>query len=139
MAQHDGFDIRGYCRLVEMQPTEKQLEILAADGHLLVMGGPGSGKTTVSILKAAQIAERKLRAEQKVLFLSFARATVSRVVEAIEFEQRIPREFKRQSKLKPIIPFFAYSKLPRLSTRPSEKACHPNAARGGNLAFSYPP
>jgi len=79
-----------------MQLTEKQLEIMAAEGHLLVTGGPGSGKTTVSILKAAQIAEQHLRPGQKVLFLSFARATVSRVVEAIEYEQQIPREQKRR-------------------------------------------
>ena len=79
-----------------MQLTEKQLEIMAADGHLLVTGGPGSGKTTVSILKAAQIAGRDLRPGQKLLFLSFARATVSRVIEAIEYEQKIPREQKKR-------------------------------------------
>ena len=73
-----------------MQLTEKQLEIMAAQGHLLVTGGPGSGKTTVSILKAAEIAKQHLGPGQKVLFLSFARATVSRVVEAIEYEQQIP-------------------------------------------------
>lgn len=73
-----------------MQLTETQREILEADGCLLVTGGPGSGKTTVSILKAARIAERDLKPGQKVLFLSFARATVSRVVEAIEHEQSIP-------------------------------------------------
>ena len=63
-----------------MQLTEKQREIMDGAGHLLVTGGPGSGKTTVSILKAAQIAEQELRPGQKVLFLSFARATVSSVV-----------------------------------------------------------
>lgn len=79
-----------------MQLTEKQLEIMAASGHLLATGGPGSGKTTVSILKVAHIAEHDLRPGQKILFLSFARATVSRVVEAIEYEQQIPREQKRR-------------------------------------------
>lgn len=78
-----------------MKLTEKQSTVLAARGHLLVMGGPGSGKTTISILKAAKIVEFELRPEQKVLFLSFARATVSRVVEAIEYEQKIPHEQKR--------------------------------------------
>lgn len=78
-----------------MRLSEKQLQIMVAEGHLLVTGGPGSGKTTVSILKAAQIAEQCLRAGQKVLFLSFARATVSRVVQAIEYEQQIPHEQKR--------------------------------------------
>jgi DNA helicase II / ATP-dependent DNA helicase PcrA len=78
-----------------MELSKGQLEILETDGHLLVRGGPGSGKTTVSILKAARIAERDVRAGQKILFLSFARATVSRVVEAIEFEQKIPPAQKR--------------------------------------------
>ncbi len=89
-----------------MQLTDKQLEIMAADGHLLVTGGPGSGKTTVSILKAAQIAERRLRPGQKVLFLSFARATVSRVVETIEYEQQIPREQKRRIDVETYHSFF---------------------------------
>ena len=66
-----------------MKLTKKQLEIMDAAGHLLVTGGPGSGKTTVAILKAAQFAEFDLQPGQKILFLSFARATVSRVVEAI--------------------------------------------------------
>jgi DNA helicase-2/ATP-dependent DNA helicase PcrA len=79
-----------------MQLSEKQREIMAAEGHLLVTGGPGSGKTTISILKAADIAARCLRPGQKILFLSFARATVSRVIEAIEYEQRIPREHRRR-------------------------------------------
>ena len=77
-----------------MQLTEKQQKIMLVEGHLLVMGGPGSGKTTVSILKAARIAKHGLRPGQKVLFLSFARATVARVIQAIEYEQQIPREQK---------------------------------------------
>ena len=95
-----------------MQLTEKQLEIMDANGHLLVTGGPGSGKTTISILKAAKIAERDLRPGQKILFLSFARATVSRVVEAIEYEQHIPREKKRRIDVETYHSFFgAFLKL----------------------------
>ncbi|TCO76830.1 DNA helicase-2/ATP-dependent DNA helicase PcrA [Plasticicumulans lactativorans] len=78
-----------------MELTKGQLDIMNADGHLLVSGGPGSGKTTISILKAAQIAERNIRPGQKILFLSFARATVSRVVEAIEYERNIAPSTKR--------------------------------------------
>jgi DNA helicase II / ATP-dependent DNA helicase PcrA len=89
-----------------MELTKNQLEIISADGHLLVTGGPGSGKTTVSILKAAKIAERGLRPGQKVLFLSFARATVSRVMEAIEYEQQIPREQKRRIDVETYHSFF---------------------------------
>jgi len=77
-----------------MELTEGQLEVMTADGHLLVTGGPGSGKTTISIIKAAKIAEQNLHAGQKILFLSFARATISRVVEAIEYEQNISSSVK---------------------------------------------
>lgn len=89
-----------------MQLSEKQLEVMNADGHILVTGEPGSGKTTVSILKAAQIAELHLRPGQKILFLSFARATVSRVVEAIEYEQRIPAAQKRRISVETYHSFF---------------------------------
>jgi DNA helicase-2/ATP-dependent DNA helicase PcrA len=79
-----------------MTPDEKQLQIIITGGHLLVTGGPGSGKTTVSILKGADVANRKLRAGQRILFLSFARATVSRVIEAIEHEHKLPRKLKNR-------------------------------------------
>jgi DNA helicase-2/ATP-dependent DNA helicase PcrA len=75
-----------------MKLTKKQQNVMDAQGHLLVIGGPGSGKTTVSILKAGDIAMTGLSPGQKALFLSFARATVSRVIEAIEHEQQIPRD-----------------------------------------------
>lgn len=68
-----------------LELTQGQQDILAASGHLLVKGGPGSGKTTVSILKAGRMAAG-LRPGQRVLFLSFARATVARVLEAISEE-----------------------------------------------------
>jgi len=75
--------------------TETQKEILQATGHQLVTGGPGSGKTTVSILKAAKIVREELKPGQRILFLSFARATVSRVLEAIDEENAITREERR--------------------------------------------
>ena len=71
-------------------------QAIATDGHMLVTGGPGSGKTTVSIIKAARFAEHNLRPGQLVLFLGFARATVSRVIEAIEYERKIPPEQKKR-------------------------------------------
>lgn len=89
-----------------MELTEKQIEVMEADGNLLVTGGPGSGKTTVSIRKAAWIAEHHLRPGQKILFLSFARATVSRVVEAIEYEQKIPPAQKRRIDVETYHSFF---------------------------------
>ncbi len=75
-------------------------------GHLLVTGGPGAGKTTISILKAAKHSKSDLRPGQKILFLSFARATVSRVIEAIEYEQRIPREQKNRIDVETYHAFF---------------------------------
>ena len=64
--------------------SDKKKGILAYDGHLLVKGGPGSGKTTVSIIKADRVVSEAVRPGQKVLFLSFARATVTRVIEALD-------------------------------------------------------
>jgi DNA helicase-2/ATP-dependent DNA helicase PcrA len=86
--------------------TAKQKQILDAGGHLLVTGGPGSGKTTVSILKAARAVESSLKSEQKVLFLSFARATVSRVLEAIEQERGVSKSTKRRIEVDTYHSFF---------------------------------
>jgi len=89
-----------------MEISERQREVMLANGHLLVVGGPGSGKTTISILKAGQFADRNLRLSQKVLFLSFARATISRVIEAIDSEKKIPREHKRRIDVETYHSFF---------------------------------
>lgn len=89
-----------------MELTPKQKEILDAGGHLLVTGGPGSGKTTVSILKAARAVENSLKPEQRVLFLSFARATVSRVLEAIEQERGVSKTTKRRIEVDTYHSFF---------------------------------
>ncbi len=86
--------------------TETQKEILQAGGHQLVTGGPGSGKTTVSILKAAKISREKLKPGQRILFLSFARATVSRVLEAIDEESAITREERRHIEVDTYHSFF---------------------------------
>lgn len=86
--------------------TEAQKEILQAVGHQLVTGGPGSGKTTVSILKAAKIAREELKPGQRILFLSFARATVSRVLEAIDEEIAITREERRRIEVDTYHSFF---------------------------------
>lgn len=58
-------------------------EFLACTGHALVLGGPGSGKTTTSLVKANQaISSDKWKPFQQVIFLSFARSTIARVAEA---------------------------------------------------------
>lgn len=77
-----------------MELTKPQQQILGENGHLLITGGPGAGKTTIAILKAGRLAETVLKPGQHVLFLSFARATVSRVIEAIEQEKALTRDLK---------------------------------------------
>lgn len=48
-------------------------------GRILVLGGPGSGKTTLSLLKTQQVITT-LEPGQNVLFLSFSRAAVRQVL-----------------------------------------------------------
>jgi hypothetical protein len=61
-----------------MNLDDTRLAILDADGQLLIQGGPGSGKTTIALLKAARTLVR-LEPEQQVVFLSFSRAAVRQI------------------------------------------------------------
>lgn len=66
----------------EILLDDQRRRLVTAKGHLLVTGGPGSGKTTIALLKAgAHIDGSCMAPSQRVLFLSFARATVSRIME----------------------------------------------------------
>lgn len=85
--------------------TQGQKDVLATDGHIIVRGGPGSGKTTVSILKAGNLSEA-IRPSQRVLFLSFARATVSRVLEAIAEEESLTPKSRRSIEVDTYHSFF---------------------------------
>ena len=58
---------------------EKRQAILDADGHILVLGGPGAGKTMIALLKARSLFPTLLPG-QKLLFLSFSRAAVRQVL-----------------------------------------------------------
>ena len=71
--------------------SKNKQHFLEAEGHLLATGGPGSGKTTIALVKAqCHVSENRLHKGQRVLFLSFARATIARVAEqAVEI---IPKE-----------------------------------------------
>lgn len=67
--------------------NDEHKKILEADGHVLVTGGPGSGKTTIALQKAANyIRKKNLRSGQNVLFLSFSRAAVARISESANLE-----------------------------------------------------
>ncbi|MES2005492.1 MAG: UvrD-helicase domain-containing protein [Bacteroidota bacterium] len=74
---------------------DNRQSILDANGHLLIEGGPGSGKTTIALLKAKNLVEEdRLSKGQQVLFLSFARATLARVEE--QAKKLITAEQKRK-------------------------------------------
>ena len=69
-------------RDMEIEWTDESKALMASKGHVLCLGGPGSGKTTIALLKAEdEIAKKVLVPGQRILFLSFARATISRVEE----------------------------------------------------------
>jgi len=63
---------------------EKRAKILDASGHCLVLGGPGSGKTTLALMKGIRRIEEGLKSGQSVLFLSFSRAAVGRIADALK-------------------------------------------------------
>lgn len=58
---------------------DKRQAILDAQEHILVLGGPGSGKTTIALLKVKSIYPSLLPG-QKLLFLSFSRAAVRQIL-----------------------------------------------------------
>lgn len=63
-----------------MKIDQTRQNILDAPGHLLIVGGPGCGKTTIALLKAKQTLDT-LKPEQRVLFLSFSRAAVRQITD----------------------------------------------------------
>ncbi|MDP2762067.1 MAG: ATP-dependent helicase [Sideroxyarcus sp.] len=65
---------------------EKRQQILDATGHVLVLGGPGSGKTTIALKKAVRLIDEGLQPGQAILFLSFSRSAVARIGEASKTE-----------------------------------------------------
>ncbi|WEF35143.1 UvrD-helicase domain-containing protein [Pseudoduganella chitinolytica] len=60
--------------------------VLACDGHALILGGPGSGKTTIALRKAIKRIKEGMAPEQSALFLSFSRAAVARILDAAKVE-----------------------------------------------------
>ncbi|PZR39054.1 MAG: ATP-dependent helicase [Azospira oryzae] len=74
--------------------SEQKKTLLKTSGNILTLGGPGAGKTTISLLKARFIIEHGLKKGQKILFLSFARSTVTRVGQ--QAKKIITRDVRKQ-------------------------------------------
>jgi DNA helicase-2/ATP-dependent DNA helicase PcrA len=53
----------------DLKLCEQRKALLSADGHLFVVGGPGSGKTTIALAKAAtEVANGALALGKKFCF-----------------------------------------------------------------------
>lgn len=67
--------------------------VLECVTHALVTGGPGSGKTTLALLKAKRRIDDGLDPGQSALFLSFSRSAVARILETTK--DTIPKQSQR--------------------------------------------
>lgn len=54
--------------MTSFELSSEQEGILNTSGDLLVLGGPGSGKTTIAILKAGKLVENRTLSAQKISF-----------------------------------------------------------------------
>ncbi len=87
-----------------MQICELRQSLLDCKGHALVLGGPGSGKTTIALKKAVISINAGLDSGQSVLFLSFSRAAVARLGEAMK--QEVPKAQRGQLSMQTFHSFF---------------------------------
>ncbi len=69
-----------------MNICPERQKLLDCNGHAVVIGGPGSGKTTIALKKALVRIEAGLAPGQHVLFLSFSRNAVTRILQVARFE-----------------------------------------------------
>ncbi|MGA4816284.1 UvrD-helicase domain-containing protein [Pseudomonas aeruginosa] len=82
---------------------DRRQTILDEDGHLLIVGGPGSGKTTIALQKATKIIAAGLQPGQSILFLSFSRAARGKGRRGVESARSI-RPYVRSLASRPSIP-----------------------------------
>src|SRR5690242_8512493 len=61
-------------------------KLLDCKTHAVVTGGPGSGKTTIALKKAVARIQAGLLPGQGVLFLSFSRNAVARILQVARLE-----------------------------------------------------
>jgi DNA helicase-2/ATP-dependent DNA helicase PcrA len=78
--------------------------ILTATGHVEVTGGPGCGKTTIALRKALVRIQAGLGPGQRVLFLSFSRAAVARILETARHD--LPKEARHLLEIQTFHSFF---------------------------------
>jgi DNA helicase-2/ATP-dependent DNA helicase PcrA len=93
--------------LIEERPfevCELRQQILNCNGHVLVIGGPGSGKTTIALRKAVSRIGEGMSRGQSVLFLSFSRAAVARIGEATRLE--VPKSHRGMLSMQTFHSFF---------------------------------
>ena len=86
-----------------MELDDTRRAFLDAAGHLLIEGGPGSGKTTIALLKAARTLET-LQPEQRVVFLSFSRAAVRQISDRVA--EHLPRAVRGRLEIRTFHAFF---------------------------------
>jgi len=68
------------------EPCALRESVMACESHVLVIGGPGSGKTTLALRKAVKRIRDGMLPGQSALFLSFSRAAVARILDASKLE-----------------------------------------------------
>jgi DNA helicase-2/ATP-dependent DNA helicase PcrA len=69
-----------------MNICPERQRLLDCNGHAVVVGGPGSGKTTIALKKAVLRIQAGLSPGQGVLFLSFSRNAVARILQVARLE-----------------------------------------------------
>lgn len=87
-----------------MEVCSLRKQLLDCVGHALVIGGPGSGKTTIALQKAVVRISAGMTPGQSVLFLSFSRAAVARVGEATR--QQVPKDKREMLSMQTFHSFF---------------------------------
>lgn len=81
--------------LTQASLTKQQKRVITEPGDLVVVGRPGSGKTSVAILKALHFLQGASDEDSRVLFLSFSNAAVQRILAAARVAA-VPRPIQRR-------------------------------------------
>jgi DNA helicase-2/ATP-dependent DNA helicase PcrA len=89
---------------IAVQICALRQSLLDCQGHALVLGGPGSGKTTIALKKAVVRINAGLGPGQSILFLSFSRAAVARLGETMK--QEVPSAQRNQLSMQTFHSFF---------------------------------